>query len=137
MFTRYANGQTVKEISDELKSREIFSNMRYKYTSKSSFHNLLKNRRYIGEYRFADIVTPGGMPVIVPTEIFDRVQKRMEENKHKPAAMKANEEYILTTKLFCGKCGAMMVDTFVNAVFLHDDKLVLTFNWQDGTKHYR
>jgi hypothetical protein len=34
---------------------------------------------------------------------------RIEKNKHKPAAMKADNEYILTTKLFCGKCGAMMV----------------------------
>jgi hypothetical protein len=46
---------------------------------------------------------------IVPQEIFDKVQARMEKNKHKPAASKADEEYILTTKLFCGKCGAMMV----------------------------
>jgi len=69
----------------------------------------LKNRRYIGEYRYGDTVTPDGMPAIVPQEIFDTVQARMEKNKHKPAAMKADEEYILTTKIFCGKCGTMMV----------------------------
>ena len=28
----------------------------------------------------------------------------------------------------------MLVDTFVNAVFLHDDKLLLTFNFKDGTR---
>jgi hypothetical protein len=49
------------------------------------------------------------MPAIVPQDIFNLVQERMEKNRHKPAAMKADEEYILTTKLFCGKCGAMMV----------------------------
>jgi exosome complex RNA-binding protein Rrp42 (RNase PH superfamily) len=27
-----------------------------------------------------------------------------------------------------------LVDAFVNAVFLYDDKLVLTLNWKDGTK---
>ena len=27
----------------------------------------------------------------------------------------------------------MLIDTFVNAVFLYDDKLVLTFNFKDGT----
>jgi hypothetical protein len=26
------------------------------------------------------------------------------------------------------------LDAFVNAVFLYDDKLVLTLNWKDGTK---
>jgi len=111
IFTRYADGQTVEEISKELNSREIFANIKYKYTNKSSMHNLLKNRRYIGEYRYGSTITPDGMPRIVPQEIFDRVQERMEKNKHKPAAMKADEEYILTTKLFCGKCGVMMVGT--------------------------
>ena len=27
-----------------------------------------------------------------------------------------------------------IVDIFVNSVFLYDDKLVITFNWKDGTK---
>ncbi len=35
----------------------------------------------------------------------------MEKNKHTPAAKKADEEYILTTKLFCGRDGVMMVGT--------------------------
>jgi DNA invertase Pin-like site-specific DNA recombinase len=109
MFTRYADGQTVAEISEELNSRCVFANIKYKYTNKSTLHKLFKNRRYIGEYRYGDTVTPGGMPAIVPQEIFNLVQKRMEKNKHTPAAKKADEEYILTTKLFCGKCGAMMV----------------------------
>jgi len=109
IFTQYADGKTVNEISEDLNSRNVFANTKYKYTNKSSLHNLLKNRRYIGEYRYGETVTPDGMPAIVPKEIFDIVQKRMEKNKHKPAAMKADEEYILTTKLFCGKCGAMMV----------------------------
>ena len=72
-------------------------------------HNILKNRRYIGEYRYGEIIIPDGMPAIVSQDIFDKVQARMEKNKHKPAAMKAEEEYILTTKIFCGLDGAMMV----------------------------
>ncbi|MCL2107828.1 MAG: recombinase family protein [Oscillospiraceae bacterium] len=111
MFTMYADGKTVKEISAEMNSRAVFANIKYKYTNKSSLHNLLKNRRYIGEYRYGDVVTPGGMPAIVPVEIFEKVQERMAKNRHKPAYMKADAEYILTTKLFCGKCGAMMVGT--------------------------
>ena len=109
MFTMYADGKTVKEISAAMNSRAVFANIKYKYTNKSSLHNLLKNRRYIGEYRYGDVVTPGGMPAIVPVEIFEKVQERMERNRHKPSAKKADEEYILTTKLFCEKCGTMMV----------------------------
>jgi len=109
MFTRYADGETVNEISADMNARKLFAGTRFKYTNKSSMGNLFKNRRYIGEYRYGDIVTPNGMPAIVPKEIFDAVQVRMEKNKHKPAAKKADEEYILTTKIFCGKCGTMMV----------------------------
>ncbi|MGI6153959.1 MAG: recombinase family protein [Christensenellaceae bacterium] len=109
MFERYADGQTVKEISAILNARGVLANSKYKYTNKSSMHNLFKNRRYIGEYRHGDVVQPGGMPALVSEDTFARVQERMNKNRHKPAAKKADEEYILTTKLFCGKCGVMMV----------------------------
>ena len=28
----------------------------------------------------------------------------------------------------------MLIDTFINAIFLYDDKLVLIFNYKEGTK---
>lgn len=108
MFERYADGQTVKEISAILNARGVLANSKYKYTNKSSMHNLFKNRRYMGEYRHGDIVQPGGMPALVSEDTFARVQERMNKNRHNPAAKKADEEYILTTKLFCGKDGVMM-----------------------------
>jgi hypothetical protein len=111
MFTRYADGQTVKEIAKDMNERGVFTNIKHKYMNKSSMHNLLKNRRYMGEYKYGTIVIPDAMPRIVPQDIFDKVQERMEKNKHKPAAKKADDEYILTTKLFCGTDGVMMVGT--------------------------
>ena len=46
---------------------------------------------------------------IFPKELFERVQMRVEKNKRTPARTKAEEEYLLTTKLFCGHCGRMMI----------------------------
>ena len=43
----------------------------------SSVNTMLKNRRYIGELSFRDIVVPDAIPVIVPKDLFDRVQKRL------------------------------------------------------------
>lgn len=43
IFTRYADGQTVAEISEELNNRGVFAAAKYKYTNKASMHNLLKN----------------------------------------------------------------------------------------------
>ena len=70
--------------------------------------HLLKNRRYIGEFKYRDIVIPDGIPAIIPQDLFDRVQQKMEKNKKAPARHKAEDDYLLTTKLFCGYCGAYM-----------------------------
>ena len=70
---------------------------------------MLKNRKYIGEYKYKDIVIPGGIPPIISEDIFKKVQQRMERNKHAPAKEKAKINYLLSTKLFCGECGALML----------------------------
>ena len=70
---------------------------------------ILSNRKYIGEYKFKDTVVLNGVPAIIDQDIFDKVQKRLEQNRKAPAKHKADDDYLLTTKLFCGKCKAMMV----------------------------
>ena len=120
-FTRYANGATIKEITDLLNEKGVRTNSsnQAKYGRKKGVRGnrpisinivtrMLKNRRYIGEYRYRDIVTPGGVPAIVPKELFEKVQERLEKNKKAPARFKAEDAYLLTTKLYCGKCGAYM-----------------------------
>src|SRR5699024_9324873 len=69
---------------------------------------LLTKRRYSGENRVQDIVMPDTVPVIVDKELFERVQEKMAKNRRAPARHKAEDDYLLTTKLFCGICGAMM-----------------------------
>ena len=46
--------------------------------------------------------------MIVPKELFDRVQEKLAKNKKAPARHKAEDDYLLTTKLFCGYCGAYL-----------------------------
>ena len=107
VFTRYAEGEIIRSIVEDLNSRGL-QTMRHKPFGLSSFYVLLKNRKYIGEYKYQDVVIPDGVPAIVPEELFNRVQTRMEKNKRAPARSKAEDDYLLTTKLFCGKCGCMM-----------------------------
>lgn len=108
IFTKYADGMTIKEIVNDLNSKGISSARNGKTTINTVTH-ILKNRRYIGEYIYRDVVVPGGVPQIIPQELFDRVQRRMEKNRRAPARHKAEDDYLLTTKLHCGKCGAFMV----------------------------
>ncbi len=107
-FTRYANGATMKEVMQYL-VESGFTTVRGRKIDLNFIARLLKNRKYIGEYSYRHIVTPGGIPAIVPQDLFDRVQQRLETNRKAPACHKAEDDYLLTTKLFCGTCGAMMV----------------------------
>ena len=106
-FQRYDNGDKMVEIVNFLNDKGVRNMLGGKMTH-SSVNTMLKNRRYIGELSFRDIVVPDAIPVIVPKDLFDRVQKRLDKNKRAPACGKADEEYLLTTKLFCGKCGTLM-----------------------------
>lgn len=106
-FKQYDEGATMTEIRDRLNARGM-KNTRGNPLTYNSVQHLLKNRRYIGEYKYRDIIVPDGIPAIVPKDLFDRVQERLEKNKKAPARHKAEDDYLLTTKLFCGYCGAYL-----------------------------
>ena len=74
----------------------------------NSVEHMLKNRRYIGELKFRDVVVPDAIPPLIPMELFEEVQVKISKNKKAPARRKAEDDYLLTTKLFCGHCGALM-----------------------------
>ena len=109
IFKRYAEGEPIKDIANSLNKRGIRTN-RDKPFIKSFFTRMLRNRRYIGEYRYRETVVENGIPAIIDKETFEQVQIRLCKNKHAPAHTKTNAEepYLLTTKLFCGDCGQAM-----------------------------
>ena len=106
-FKKYNEGSTMKEIRDWLNENGIKNPMGGAFTYNSVEH-MLKNRRYIGELKFRDVVVPDAIPPIVPLELFEDVQEKIAKNKKAPARRKAEDDYLLTTKLFCGCCGALM-----------------------------
>lgn len=106
-FKRYDEGATMTQIRDWLNEQGM-RNTRGQRMTYNSVQHLLKNRRYMGEYAYRDIVVPGGIPAIVPKDLFERVQEKLAKNKKAPARHKAEDDYLLTTKLFCGYCGAYL-----------------------------
>lgn len=107
LFRRYANGERLSCLQAEMKKQGLRSKRGNVY-SVGVLSNLLKNRKYIGEYKYGKVIVPDGIPGIIDKELFERVQMRMAANKKAPARAKAEEEYLLTTKLFCGQCGRLM-----------------------------
>ena len=106
-FKKYNEGSTMKEIRDWLNEKGIKNPVGGAFTYNSVEH-MLKNRRYIGELKFRDVVVPDAIPPIIPLELFEDVQEKIAKNKKAPARRKAEDDYLLTTKLFCGYCGALM-----------------------------
>ena len=108
IFTRYDNGEALQTIANSLNKQRLRT-QKDKEFRVSSLGKILRNRKYTGEYRYDTTVIPDGMPRIIEQDLFDRVQKRLDQNKRAPGRAKAEEEYLLTTKAFCGECGSMLV----------------------------
>ena len=107
IYIRFDSGERICEIRDLLNSRGLKTH-KGKSFNVGGISLILKNRKYIGEYKYGDVVIPDGIPAIIERNLFERVRLRMEANKHAPARAKSDEEYLLTTKLFCGNCGRLM-----------------------------
>ena len=107
VFKRYDKGATMTELRDWL-NEEGVRNTRGQPITYCTVQHILNNRRYVGEFVFRNTVIPDGIPAIVPQDLFDRVQKKLAVNKKAPARHKAEDEYLLTTKIFCGYCGAYL-----------------------------
>ena len=106
-FQKYVDGATMTDLRDWLKAHNIKNSMGGEM-SYNTIQRMLSNRRYIGELRLRDVVQPNAIPALVSEELFNKVQEKLAKNKKAPARHKAEESYLLTTKLYCGKCGALM-----------------------------
>lgn len=106
-FIMYAGGVKAVEIVKFLCDKGVRSGHN-KPITKSSLVAILQNRRYIGEYRYRDVIIPGGIPAVVDKELFAEVQKRLERNRRAPSASRSEVKYLLTGRLYCGDCGAIM-----------------------------
>lgn len=108
IFTRVSNGDKLIDIAQELNRRGIKTS-RGKEWGKSSFHSILQNERYRGIYIYGDYRKEGGIPRIVSDELFFKVQEVLKMKKDVQGRHRANGDYLLTGKLFCGKCGSHMI----------------------------
>lgn len=113
IYQKYADGWSIKDICENLNERKIKTSKGAEF-NKNSLHTLLKNRKYLGIYIYKDIEIPNGMPRIIQDELYKKVQERMRLNTQMPARSKAKEEYLLTSKLYCGYCKTMMIGHSAN-----------------------
>ncbi len=129
IFDLYSKGYGYSYILEELHNRELRTKKGLPF-QKNSLYSILTNPKYQGTYVFnrssakcysgtrnthsykdeEDIIAiDGGCPQIVTKETYEKVQKRITDNKNSGGRYTAKENYLLSGKVFCADCGKAMV----------------------------
>lgn len=126
IFAIYASGGSYGEILAALPAG--LRGKRGRPFGKNSLFEILRNERYIGRYTWCKrkvkymsewagggpsdraVIIENAIPPIIDADTWERVQKRMEANKHNTLnKSRRNREYLLSGLLHCGYCGAAYV----------------------------
>ena len=108
IFDKYSKGVTAVLIAEDLKKRGIRTNAG-KFITDKQIYKMIANTKYNGKVQHGDTVYTNIYPAIVDDDIWQRVQKIRNANKHAPGRKKEIYDFILSGKLICGDCKTMMV----------------------------
>ena len=116
-FKKYNEGSTMKEIRDWLNENGIKNPVGGAFTYNSVEH-MLKNRRYIGELKFRDVVVPDAIPPIIPLELFEDVQgAENDEALHKEIFNEIRNAFNFAKKIVdTGECEMLLLDGILECV---------------------
>ena len=130
IFKEYASGRSYREIIQGLNADGLKTKRGNAFGS-NSLHDLLKNEKYIGvsvygasPYRVdgtrnthakdgQDVIrVEDAIPPIIEKELFEKVQKMLEQNKRQQGGRPPQKrDYPLKGKVFCAKCKSAMTVT--------------------------
>ena len=106
-FSRRSQGESENSIAQAMAMRGVRT-YRGRPCSHTMVHNMIRNVRYKGVYKWGDVEVDGGMPAIVTQEEWEMAQNI------KASKVRKNEEwddYLLSGKSVCGGCGWNAVGT--------------------------
>lgn len=132
IFQKVADGWSYIEILRYLSEKGI-RNRQGKEFGKNSIHDMLRNERYSGVFVFnrhprrhpvtdkrtsritkpdEDIIrVSGGIPAVVSREIWEKVQKILDNRKFSNKATPRKRKFLLTGFITCGLCNSSYVGT--------------------------
>lgn len=111
IFIMYVNGLPMAEIEKRLHDQGY--NKRGKKFYKTFLHNLIKDRKLIGEYYnpHTKELMPDYYPQVVDKKLFAQAQiireQKLRKTRRNPEYNRGSD-YILSGKLVCGQCGNFM-----------------------------
>ena len=101
MYQQYANGVYVKDIIKTLTEKGVLYKGRP--FASNTVYDILRNSKYSGVYIHGEEVIDNMYPIIIPTEIYNKVREIV--NKNKLGKRSVRTVYLLRHKVFCGDCG--------------------------------
>lgn len=107
MFEAYASGKSKKQIVAELNARGFRTNKGKPFTF-NSLEYCMSNRKYIGVDNADGVENVVRYPRIIEDDLFNAVQAMLEKTRKRPAAKKADIEYLLSGKCYCDLCDSTM-----------------------------
>lgn len=99
-----------KTVADVVRAWEPYRTKKGGRWRFQTVRRILMRRENGGEYSYAGVTVPGGMPAIVPMEDVERVI-RLLNDRHRPRKRANASDFMLTGKLFDGADGAPMTGT--------------------------
>lgn len=109
LYERFAAGYPLHNCRRYMSER--YTTKYGSWTNETLVRNVLKNSVYIGKIKFKGEVYDGNHDPIITEELFYQVQRifqSKEENGRRSGTAPFRASHLLTSFLYCGKCGARM-----------------------------
>ena len=107
MFKRFINGDSYTELANYLADHGIHTAFGNTFTG-NGIKKMLTNQKYIGTYKFKDIIIENGIPAIIEKETFMKVKKQINNYARLYTNRAQSVKYLLLGKVYCGQCGELM-----------------------------
>lgn len=125
IFTMYDAGAGYRQIINRLNVLG-YRTKRGQPFAKNSLYAILRNPKYCGRYVYnrsygpdefgkrnshrykeldKQVVIEDGVPAIIEKDLWERIQQKMDDNRHRGGSFRAKRQYLLTGKIHCGLCG--------------------------------
>ena len=103
MFIDVSNGKTYKSIITELNDKGF--TRKGKRFNDAFIKRAIYNEKYIGKLIVNGEEFNNVVPPIIDLELFNRAHEAIKKNTHMGNHTRPKNEYLLSSKLFCGCCG--------------------------------
>jgi len=107
IFEDYANGTKATEIANQLNAEGLKNKFGKPFTA-NMLAIMLRNEKYTGKVTENGVTYINVFPRLISDNLFNRCQDTLDTHKHRQKDITEENKYILSGKMFCGKCSATM-----------------------------